>query len=520
MLTKKGIKLRYAIGILIIIIVICTAVVSGFASKNALKKSLMENYLESNYNYAKKLSTSTSDLFNDLQQNLNIIGEIAGSDALTQKDLDVWRSANNKHFNSIFITDKEGFIQLLSPEKIQYKGGVVVKSGTKIQSDTVKKALAIKQSFISDPYRATSGQMIMLISSPIFDRFGQYKGLVGGTIYLESDSVLNNTLKEHQYANGSYVYVVNRDGKLIYHPDSDRINEDVSENKVVQQLMKGNNGSSVITNVRGNEFFAGYAHEETTGWGIVSQTPTDVIEDPLHELLTQMFFRSLPLVVLILLLSWILANTLAKPINSLAKFSEDAITHKQHIVPKDWINGRIHIYEVHQLYHHISNHLNLLHSEVQLDGLTQLVNRKTFDIVIKEWIDANMSFAIIMLDIDHFKKVNDTYGHLVGDEVLKFLASIIKKVAREDDLCFRYGGEEFGILVKHINVEDAKKMAERLRQKVAETVSPTGQPITISLGVTVYREEDIDEKIIIQRADKALYCSKANGRNKVTVINE
>ena len=95
---------------------------------------------------------------------------------------------------------------------------------------------------------------------------------------------------------------------------------------------------------------------------------------------------------------------------------------------------------------------------------------------------------MIMIDIDHFKKVNDTYGHLVGDDVLKFLSSLINDMTRKDDLCFRYGGEEFGILVQDMNMEEVLKIAERLRIKVADTMNPTGKPITISLGIAPYQD--------------------------------
>lgn len=514
---KKGVKLRFAIHVLVIMTIFCTVIVNWYTSANALKSAVTENYLDNNYKYAKKLSLSTHDLLNHMQQTLNGLANILGHEEISQEHLNERRSGMGDYFNSLFIVDPDGVIQLISPSQVQFNKQV--HAGMKIQSETMKKALSIKKPFVSEPYIATSGQVIMLMSAPIFDK-GKYKGLVAGTIYLESGkNAFNNLLSESRDENGSYVYVVDRSGKLIYHPDSSRIQEDVSENEVVQQILQEKSGATQIVNSKGIEFFAGYAYEKNTGWGIVSQTPTSVINDPLHNLLKKITFQSLPLLLLILFIAWILANSLSKPLNRLAKFSEDAIQNKNTSVSFTNLKIKSNIYEVRQLYYHIQNHFQLLNNQIQLDGLTKLANRRTFDLVIKEWVEQKIPFTMIMIDIDRFKKVNDTYGHLVGDDVLKYLSSLIKEITCKGDLCFRYGGEEFGIIVRDKNMEEVLKIAERLRINVAETISPTGKPITISLGIAPSQEDDQRPEEIIKRADCALFQSKTNGRNRTTIYD-
>ena len=174
-------------------------------------------------------------------------------------------------------------------------------------------------------------------------------------------------------------------------------------------------------------------------------------------------------------------------------------------------------YEINQLYHHVYNYLVLLNKQVQLDGLTNLGNRRSFDTIIKEWFDLQIPFSIIMLDIDHFKKVNDTFGHLAGDDVLRHLSALMQNTSRKEDFCFRYGGEEFVILTNVEREEDVFRIAERLRTSFAETPNPTGQRITISLGISSFRKEDHQPDEIIKRADAALYQSKSNGRNQTTI---
>ena len=120
------------------------------------------------------------------------------------------------------------------------------------------------------------------------------------------------------------------------------------------------------------------------------------------------------------------------------------------------------------------------------------------------------------MDIDHFKKVNDTYGHQVGDEVLAQLARILNSHARQDDVVARYGGEEFVIILPETDVDTSRTIAEQIRQVVEQAVWQTGK-VTISIGIATVTEEDTDATIL-KKADQALYVSKENGRNRVSTF--
>ena len=110
------------------------------------------------------------------------------------------------------------------------------------------------------------------------------------------------------------------------------------------------------------------------------------------------------------------------------------------------------------------------------------------------------------------------YGHLTGDEVIRQLAQHLKAITNEKTLCFRYGGEEFGILIREVNVDEVYSIAECLRLIVVEGPGPTGVPVTISLGISNYQTDDDSPTPIIERADTALYQSKLDGRNRTTVF--
>lgn len=160
------------------------------------------------------------------------------------------------------------------------------------------------------------------------------------------------------------------------------------------------------------------------------------------------------------------------------------------------------------------------------DPLTHLHNRRhLMEMVEKEFQRASRKGAhlsLIILDIDYFKKVNDTYGHQEGDRVLTILADIVRRRLRSYDLAARYGGEEFVLLLPETPVHEAMAIAERLRLEVQEHIfdgSLQGQVLTISLGVATYpssRIESIDS--LFRQADEALYRAKQSGRNRVELM--
>ncbi len=169
----------------------------------------------------------------------------------------------------------------------------------------------------------------------------------------------------------------------------------------------------------------------------------------------------------------------------------------------------------------------MTHSKFQhlaaIDGLTEIYNRRfgmdrlkeDFSRAIRD--SANLSVA--MVDIDHFKKVNDTYGHLVGDKAIILTTSIIKSSLRDGDIVIRYGGEEFLIILHGANSEDAMTVCERIRHKVSDSILKEGDQqihLSVSIGISSYPEQSVSKEVeLIDMADQALYHAKNNGRNQV-----
>lgn len=158
-----------------------------------------------------------------------------------------------------------------------------------------------------------------------------------------------------------------------------------------------------------------------------------------------------------------------------------------------------------------------LEDEASTDPLTKALNRRSFLRLLSQATVSGQEFSLVMFDIDHFKSINDTYGHDVGDAVLREISQLVRDNIRENDTLARWGGEEFMVLSTKSDIKRAKRMAQRLRKAIAE-FSFTGVPrqITSSFGVALYAAGNSGEDMV-KRADEALYEAKETGRNKVVV---
>lgn len=179
----------------------------------------------------------------------------------------------------------------------------------------------------------------------------------------------------------------------------------------------------------------------------------------------------------------------------------------------------------------VSKRLHLLHdlqNQVVRDGLTGLLNRRYLEEVLTKLIERTQhrsyQVALILLDIDHFKAINDSYGHLAGDEVLRNISMVLRGHVRPHDLACRYGGEEFCLVLPHTSLAVAMERADKIRRAIKYLrLSYEGEairPITLSLGVACAPEHGVQVETLIQQADKALYRAKRQGRDQVISADE
>ena len=168
----------------------------------------------------------------------------------------------------------------------------------------------------------------------------------------------------------------------------------------------------------------------------------------------------------------------------------------------------------------LSSQVETLEKNSNLDSLTKVFNRRALTTHLENICSKKIlkyELRILMLDIDDFKLINDTHGHIAGDKILIFIANILKKTLRDGDKIFRYGGEEFIIILNRIDNEHCEKITHRLLQLVSQNkliYKGENLQVTMSIGATVYTPNDTPDTLIT-RADQALYKAKANGKNRM-----
>ncbi|WP_141500324.1 sensor domain-containing diguanylate cyclase [Paenibacillus luteus] len=518
---KRQISLATLLTGLVSISVLLMLTILLFASYQSKKQSLYETTLTLNLSTASNMSKTMDSLFKSMRSSLKNAAHFYSLNRPmlpedSEKYLDLIRNSSN-YFNSIAVVDETGMISMISPKSVGTTGRQVTTAAT-------KKALELQKPFISEPYMsATTKRLIVFISEPIFDSDGVYRGFIGGTIYLQENNILNMIYgNENLHDNGSYFYVVGSDGKLIYHPDKSRIATDIHQLPIVNKLLQGKSGYELTVNIKGITQLAGYSYVPENQWGIAVLSPISIIKEQLNShLMAILWYTSVPFILLMLVTIWF-ARRLAKPFVELADVVSSIGKEAVPLPPER---------------HHWNREADLLTKTLMLamdgikaqtdqltqaamtDPLTGLSNRRTMEEIMNRWTEEQKPYALLILDIDRFKLINDTFGHQEGDRVLQHLADIVKQSVNPGDICSRYGGEEFVVLLPNAAVKDAFAMAERIRTTMEESDNHLGQKVTISLGLAHFPTQSETAKALFLLADQALYKAKHEGRNQTVIAN-
>ncbi len=218
----------------------------------------------------------------------------------------------SSQFNSVVIVNTEGLIISSSPQAMAL-------DGLKISTENARQSLNAKRPLVANPFVSPAGNYLVSLSQPIYSAQGDYLGYISGAIYLEQDNILRSLLAYHDYKDGSYLYVVDRNRTLIYHPDAKRIGEVVTINQAVNDVVMGKEGTHTIFNSKGIEMLAGFAPVTQTGWGVVAQRPLEATLAPLNGHISRVVIKSLPLTLMTLLAIWFASTLIAAPFGTLQK---------------------------------------------------------------------------------------------------------------------------------------------------------------------------------------------------------
>ncbi|MGE8369792.1 sensor domain-containing diguanylate cyclase, partial [Cupriavidus sp.] len=469
------------------------ALVNTFhASYRVQREQLISNTLEANRVYAAKLSESTDNFLKAAQQQLafsaSVLSENLGNERQLLSEARRLQQQTDS-FNSVVIVNAQGRVLTTSPTTLQLQGEY-------LNSPGAREALNSKKPTISQVYISTAGNLVVNISQPILSGDGKYLGYVSGAIYLKERSILHTLLGEHYYRDGSYLYVVDRNGRLLYHTDPSRVGTIVQENSAISAVMLGKSGAERVLNSKGVDMLAGYAPLPRSGWAVIAQRPTAATLAPLDGLMLDVLRHTVPLAALSLLGIWWLARLISKPLWQLASNAEH---FDSNIAAEKILQVQSWYFEATQLKRAMLSGLTLVQERIGklnlaslTDPMTGLYNRRGLETTLDRWKEKNRSFSIIALDIDRFKKVNDTYGHDAGDRVIMNIASMMKKCSRSADILCRSGGEEFLMLLPDTEIANAGEVAERLRLQTAQCETSGVGYVTISLGIASWPESSPD----------------------------
>jgi len=486
-----------------------------YASYLAQRDLLIRQTLETNRVYAAKLADSTEGLLNLARQQLAysvaVLAPVFDQPQKLAAETERLKTQTSI-FNSTYVVRADRCLLAISPQALAEPGSV-------IDSDGAREAVATRQPLVSQPFVSAIGRLVISVSHPVFATEGRYLGYVGGSIYLRDRGALDVLLSDHHYRDGSSLFVVDRQRRILYHHDAERIGEIMPGNPVIEAAISGDAGAQRVTDTDGVDMLTGYASVTSTGWGIVAQRPTEATLAKLHGLMLEILGNSLPVSLLTLLCIWWLSRLIARPLWRLASSARQMDSQA---AAEDISQVSSWYFEAAELkramlaglaqFNHKIGQLN--HDSIT-DPLTGLLNRRGMLARLGQWQAGNRPFAVIAIDIDHFKQVNDSLGHEAGDQMLRQLAQLMEQVARSNDVLCRNGGEEFIALLPETSLADACAVAERLRQCVADSPIPEGMSVTISLGVAHCPASSAGIEHALKQADQALYVAKHQGRNRV-----
>ncbi|HDS1696759.1 MULTISPECIES: sensor domain-containing diguanylate cyclase [unclassified Pseudomonas] len=475
------------------------------------EQELIGNALDANRAYALRIATGVEEVLSSDLDRLGYSATIVAERFTDQQqlELEVRRLlGQDESFNSVLIANADGTIVASAPELLHLNGQALQK----------REPLQRRQPMISNAFESLSGNLVVFVSYPVFDVQGQYLGLVGGTLRLAQENSLRALMDLNHRQNGAYVFLVDSQRRVLYHPDPRQIGRIIKQDKIVDAALSQALGSIRAVDGQGNEMLAGHAMISSSHWGIVSTQPMAGIQDSLCTSALKVAKGIIPLGLLGLLLIWWLGIRLSRPLSRLADSAKRLDLPESYerisMIPVDyaesWQLRRALLLSASLLQEKIGT----LNRQAQTDALTGLANRRAMQDALAVWLETKNSIAVISLDIDHFKRVNDTYGHAVGDETLSAVAALMKQNARPSDLLCRTGGEEFVVLLPESSIAAATALAERLRLSIASADLETVGHITVSLGVALWRPGDSMAEVF-DKADQLLYRAKQQGRNQV-----
>lgn len=481
------------------------------------RQTLTESTLELNYSNAQKLSTLTNDTFILMRESLqanhaNVLENWDDPEELTSILKTIQES--NFNFNSVTIINDNGTGRANYPDI-----GLV---GIYVNTEGVRQGIELQQDFISNPYIGTNNKLMLIVSTALYQN-GEYYGMLNGLVWLEEQNFLTRLLEQTYGDDSTLATVYDNEGHYIYHPRKEWIGSKVFENQATSDLAQDQSGKSIIEDRTGAVFYAGYDKVEESDWGIVSMTPEEIAIAPAELSAQRAIVISLPFILAAFLVLLGLILFITRPLNRLSQVDYSKPIHEviqeMQTIPSPYRESAAIKQMILSFAQNQQQLLGELESLAITDPLTGLVNRRRYAHMLELIHENQEPFGLVILDIDHFKSINDSYGHLIGDQVLIKLGELMKSSMPATSLPVRLGGEEFAFVIQGTTEDEVVASAERFRQEVEHTSFPAPQTITVSIGVGYFDCTQCDLEAFFSDVDTQLYKAKANGRNRIERVS-
>jgi diguanylate cyclase (GGDEF)-like protein len=364
---------------------------------------------------------------------------------------------------------------------------------------------------------------------PIRDAQGQPIGVLAGLANLSDPSLFGSIIDVPVGKSG---WIAVNDGRyrlIIAINDPKRLLQPfppMGVNRMLDRYADGYEGSGISINSQGREVLSSAKQIPGTGWFVQVVLPTSEAFEPIQDMKRRTYLLATAFTGLVAVLVWIAVRIVLRPLASSAQeirsMAEGNTSLRELPVERNDEVGEL-LASFNTLFQQRKALEAELERQARTDALTGLPNRRYFLEVAASELARTARFggelSVLILDLDHFKKVNDAHGHHAGDVALRHFAETCRAALREVDLVARFGGEEFVILLPETGTDAATDVAERLRQAVADmdvTVDEnTVFRLTTSIGITTSTSPDDDIDTLLSLADSALYEAKAGGRNRV-----
>jgi diguanylate cyclase (GGDEF)-like protein len=382
------------------------------------------------------------------------------------------------------------------------------------------KKFESSRSLVGEPYWDEKAQkMIVILGVPVLQANGRISGaLVARTNFAE----LTQVLRVFSVRSVGHVYLVTARGTLIAdsrNGPADRTMKDLAPG-VADRLLAAEGKVVEHRGIDGDEVLGSAQRLSQAAWLTVADMPVADAYRQANRLRNVTFLVIGVLLVVIAVVAYWLAALIARPLHRLT--SAAAQVSAGDLPVELPASGGGEVGYLTQVFNTMVESLRKHHDELErlstTDTLTGLSNRRHLMGLLAHEVErakrAGQSFSILMLDVDHFKKYNDTHGHQAGDEVLARVSTVLRNSIRPYDCAARYGGEEFLVVLSATSIDRAKESAERIRKQV-QAEQFEGGSVTISIGVAEYPSQGDTAESVIGQADAALYEAKRAGRDRV-----